>query len=161
MTANGKVAGLALVALIVFVACSVTSPGTTPGGTATWSGLTYDPDQWQVGSDPSGEFLASLLDPACSLRLIKGGSDLPPGWSVDTSADTFGPNTFEIFEVASTEGAEYVNYFYESGDPTVNLGGFQLTLPSSEAETCSGSAEELLATLDPQGLVVPTGTATG
>ena len=161
MTANGKVAGLALVALIVFVACSVTSSGTAPGGTATWSGLTYDPDQWQVGADASGESLANLLDPACSLRFIQGGSDLPPGWSVRTSTDTFGPNAFEIWEVASPEGAEYVNYFYESGDSTVNLGGFQLTLSSSEAETCSTSAEELLATLDPQGLVVPTGTAAG
>src|SRR3970040_1904990 len=80
MTANGKVAGLALVALIVFVACSVPSSGTAPGGTATWSGLTYDPDQWQVGADASGESLANLLDPAGSLRFIQGGSELPPGW---------------------------------------------------------------------------------
>ncbi len=164
MTAKGTVpalTSLALVALLVAVACSVTSPGTAPGGTATWRGLTYDPEEWQVGADDSGELLTNLIDPACSLRFVKGGSDLPPGWSVVTSILALGPNTFETFEVASAAGAEYVNYFYQGADPTVNLGGFQLSLPSAEAESCSASAEQLLATLDPQGMVVPTSTASG
>ncbi len=161
MTASAKIEGLALVALIVVVACSVTSPGLAPGGAATWSGLTYDSEAWQVGADESGELLSNLRDPGCSLRFIKGGSDLPPGWSVVTSSERLGPNTFEIFEVASPDSAEYVNYFYDSGDPTENLGGFQLTLSSADAEMCTSSAEDLLATLDPHGLVVPTSTASG
>jgi hypothetical protein len=80
---------------------------------------------------------------------------------VGTASITLGPNRYETFEVSSPDRVEYVNYFYEAGDPTVNLGGFQVSLPSSGAQTCSDSAEALLATLDPQGLIIPTGTAAG
>ncbi len=152
---------MALVGLVVVVACSVTSPATAPGGTAIWGGLTYEPEVWEVGADETGDLLTNQLDPGCTLRLIKGGSDLRPGWSADSFILILGPNSFAVFEVASPDGPEYVNYFYQSGDLTLNSGGFQLTLPASEVEACSESAEELLATLDPQGLVVPTSTASG
>ena len=157
MTIKTKIPGLLSLVLILLAGCSFT----TSQDTRTWYGLEYDPADWQVVTNESGELLTNLLDPACSLRLIKGGSDLPPEWSVETSSVTLGPNRFEVFEVASPDRAEYVNYFYEAGDPTVNLGGFQLSLPTSGAQTCSDSAEGLLATLDPQGLILPTATAAG
>jgi hypothetical protein len=157
MTIKRWAPALLSLALILLVGCTAT----TGGGIQTWYGLEYDPAEWQVVTSESGELLTDLLDAACSLRLIKGGSDLPPEWSVETSSVTLGSNRFEVFEVASPDRAEYVNYFYEAGDPTVNLGGFQLSLPASGAQTCSDSAEGLLATLDPQGLILPTATAAG
>jgi hypothetical protein len=157
MSIKRRVAALLSLALTSLAACS----RTTGEGTQTWFGLEYDPAEWHVLANESGEVLANLLDPACSLRLVRGGSDLPPGWSVETASITLGPNRYETFEVSSPDRVEYVNYFYEAGDPTVNLGGFQVSLPSSGAQTCSDSAEPLLATLDPQGLIIPTGTAAG
>lgn len=157
MTIKRWAPALLSLALILLVACTAT----TGDGTRTWSGLEYEPAEWQVVTNESGELLTNLPDAACSLRLIKGGSDLPPDWSVETSNVTLGPNGFEVFEVASPDRVEYVNYFYQAGDPTVNLGGFQLSLPTSGAQTCSASAEGLLATLDPQGLILPTATAAG
>ena len=80
---------------------------------------------------------------------------------MDTSTVTLGPSVFEVFEVASPDRAEYANYLYEAGHPVANPGGFQLALLAPGTETCSGAAEELLATLDAQALVLPTGTPAG
>ena len=136
------------------------SPAEDEDKIVEWNGLRADARRWAPGIEQGKEVLRHLSSEGCLVEMIRGGSDVPPDWSVDKSWTSLGDVGYETFEVRSPDGIEYVNYFFQPSGEPVNIGGFQVR-PGMEIVTCIEAAEALLSTLDPEGLRLRTPTPAG
>ena len=151
---------LLVVVAATLASCQLTRPSPAPQTqtleVSNWMGLQFNVETWELTEVEDSSYLAHKSVAGCEISYILGGSDLPPEWTVEKGFETLGSNSFKTFRVGTGSQLRYVNYFYDTGDPGLNLGGFQVRSQTTIDE-CIRSAEDLLRTLDPSGLVIPTG----
>lgn len=142
----------AAVCLLAAASCVARQAAPTQEANSRWNGLQPNPEAWAVGSQGGEEVLQHLSLDGCLVRMIRGGSDVPPGWTVENGWRSLGEIGYNTFEVRSAEGLLYVNYFYQPGGEPVNIGGFQVR-PGAVPDACIAATEEVLSSLNPEGLV--------
>jgi hypothetical protein len=151
-----------MVPLTLMVGCALFNPDkeSPEEGDFIWNGLQVESREWASEVGQGEKVLRHISYEGCFLEMIRGGSDVPPDWSVAKSRTTLGEIGYEVFEVSSPEGIQYVNYFYRPGEEFVNIGGFRVR-PGPDPVHCIEAAEALFSTLNPEGLRLRTPTPAG